>query len=76
MLFNVEKRFFLRCSFAPIMRTMVTGPPFFSTLFNRPSNPPHTLSSARKTLDWGGKGGNGGGNEGALKKALARLHNF
>ena len=28
----------------------------------------------RKTLDWGGKGGKGGGNEGALKLALARLY--
>jgi hypothetical protein len=30
----------------------------------------------RKTLDWGGKGGEGGGNEGVQKMVLARLHIF
>ncbi len=29
-----------------------------------------------KTLDWGGKGGKGGGNEGVPKMVLARLHIF
>jgi hypothetical protein len=30
----------------------------------------------RKTLDWGGKGGKGGGNEGVPKMVLARLNIF
>ena len=31
-------------------------------------------SNAQEDLDWGGKGGKGGGNEGVPKMVLARLH--
>jgi hypothetical protein len=35
-----------------------------------------TYDVSWKTLDWGGKGGEGGGNEGVQKMVLARLHIF
>jgi hypothetical protein len=34
------------------------------------------FSHSWKTLDWGGKGGKGGGNEGVPKMVLARLNIF
>jgi len=47
--------------------------PYFQSLFPKTSS---ERVSSWKTLDWGGKGGKGGGNEGVPKMVLARLNIF